>query len=82
MSTQSERTEIEVLKIQMTTAQKDISEIKADVKSIVSTLDGGFVTKAEFGEYKKSQAWQKIIIALGFTVIGALTTYFFTNVGK
>lgn len=78
----SKETEIAILQTQMTVAQKDISEIKADIKTIIVTLDGNFLTKGEFVEYKKAQIWQKTLIALAFLFIGALVTYFFSTVGK
>lgn len=78
----SKETEIAVLQNQMKVAQADITEIKADLKHLIDTVDNNFVTKGEFAEYKKSQIWQKVLIALGFTLIGALVTYFFSTVGK
>lgn len=80
--TGKEGEEIAVLKDQMQRVQKDLTEVKGDIKTIIATLDGNFVTKAEFREYQKAQVWQKTLIALGFLIIGGLTTYFFTNIGK
>lgn len=78
----SKETEIAVLQTQMTTAQKDITEIKADIKTIIATLDGNFVTKDEFKQYKQAQVWQKLLIAIGFTFMGALVTYFINDITK
>lgn len=85
----STETQVAVLKSQMETVQKDVTEIKQDLKSLITTVDGGFVTKAEFAvheksfsDYKKSQVIQKAMIALGFLIVGALITYFFSTVGK
>ncbi len=80
MLTKSENSEIAVLQNQMSTVQTDITEIKSDIKTIIATIDGNFVTKAEFSEYKKSQVWQKALIAIAFSVMGALITFFFTHI--
>jgi len=80
MSTQTEREQIAVLQNQVSTLQVDLKEVKADIKTIITTLDGSFVTKGEFTEYKKSQIWQKVLVAIGFAFMGALVTYFFSTV--
>lgn len=87
--TKSTETEIGILQEQMKVAQSDITEIKSDIKTIIATLDGNFVTKHEFEtfqsayeNYKRSQLWQKIIIAFGFALMGALIGFFFNNVGR
>lgn len=83
----STETEIGILQEQMKVAQSDITEIKTDIKTIIATLDGNFVSKGRFEdfektfvEYKKSQLSQKIVISLGFGIMGALITYFFNNI--
>lgn len=82
----SPESEIAVLQTQMSAAQSDITEIKSDIKTVIATLDGNFVTtkefvafKKEYDEYKRSQLWQKLLIALGFSLIGGLTAYFFNH---
>jgi hypothetical protein len=59
---------------------QDRMEIKLD--SLIEKVDSNFVTKGEFREYQKSQVWQKVLIAIGFTFMGGLVTYFINNVTK
>jgi len=79
MSTQTEREQIAVLQNQVSTLQVDLKEVKTDIKHLIQAVDSNFVTKGEFAEYKKSQIWQKTLIAIGFTIIGALVTNFIAN---
>ena len=81
--------EIAVLQEQMKVAQDGITEIKQDIKTIIATLDGNFVSKGRFedfernfNDYKRSQLWQKVIIAFGFALMGALVGFFFNHIGK
>lgn len=81
--------ELAVLQEQMKVAQSDITEIKSDIKTIIATLDGNFVSigrfedfRKEYETYKKSQLWQKIVIAFGFGLMGALIGFFFNHIGK
>lgn len=81
MATKSENADIAVLQIQMSGVQTDITDIKTDIKEIKTALEGKFVTQEQFTEYKKSQAWQKVSIAIASVVLGGLVTYFFTHIG-
>lgn len=61
-----------------------IDEIKSDVKEIkgfMAGMDGHYIGRVEFSDFKRSQTWQKILIMLGALLMGALITYFFTHVG-
>jgi hypothetical protein len=82
MGSKSTETEISILQEQMKVAQHDITEIKGDIKTIIATLDGNFVTKDEFKSYKQAQVWQKLLIAIGFTFMGALISYFVNDIVK
>jgi hypothetical protein len=85
--TKSAETEIGILQEQMKVAQSDITEIKMDIKTIIATLDGNFVSRGRFEDfeknfesYKKSQLWQKLVIAFGFSLMGALIGFFFNHI--
>ena len=66
----------------------DIHDLKSDVKEIKVFLMGSeteepkIVTRREFDAYKQAQVWQKALIGVSFTFIGALITYFIQNVTK
>lgn len=62
--------------------ERQLGSVEIKIDSLIEKIDSNFVTKDEFAEYKKAQIWQKLLIGIGFMVIGALVTYFFTNIGK
>ncbi len=86
MTAKSIETEVSDLKIYRENMAKDIDELKGDVKAIrvflmgSETEDAKVITRNEFEAYKNSQVWQKALISVSFTFIGALIAYFVNNV--
>lgn len=62
--------------------QSDVTEIKADLKTLIEKVDSNYVAKDEFKTYKQSQVWQKALIAISFSFIGALITYFINDITR
>lgn len=72
-----------MLQTQMSVVQGDVNEIKSDIREIkVFLAADNFVTQTQFTDYKRSQVWQKVMIAFGFLLLGALVSYFFTTIGQ
>ena len=88
MTDKSLETEVSNLKIYRQQMANDIHDLKSDVKEIKVFLMGSeteepkIVTRREFDAYKQAQVWQKALIGVSFTFIGALITYFIQNVTK
>lgn len=88
MTAKSVETEIESLKLYRTQMANDIQELKENVNEIKVFLMGSesqepkIVTRREFDSYKQAQIWQKALIGVSFTFIGALITYFINNITK
>lgn len=86
--TKSVETEIETLNIYRQQMANDIHDLKSDVKEIKVFLMGSeteepkIVTRREFDSYKQAQVWQKALIGVSFTFIGALISYFVQNITK
>ena len=67
-------TQVAVLKEQTNTLHSDLNEMKTDIKEIKELLSSKFVTKEEFNNFKKSQTFQKMIIAVVTTIFTAIIT--------
>lgn len=89
MATKSENSEIAVLQTQMTNVVKDISEIKADVKTLLGQGSEIEALKKEITEIKleleqlrgRSRV-QNILSGILASVLTLLITYFIQNVGQ
>lgn len=78
-------TEVSNLKIYRQQMAQDIHDLKQDVKEIKDFLmgeDPKIVTRKEFEAYKQAQVWQKALISVSFTFIGAVIAYFVQNITK
>ena len=88
MTDKSLETEVSNLKIYRQQMAQDIHDLKSDVKEIKVFLMGSeteepkIVTRREFDSYKQAQVWQKALISVSFTFIGALIAYFVNNITK
>lgn len=86
--TKTLETEVSNLKIYRQQMAQDIHDLKSDVKEIKVFLMGSeteepkIVTRREFDAYKQAQVWQKTLIGVSFTFIGALIAYFVNNITK
>jgi F0F1-type ATP synthase assembly protein I len=71
-SKQSNRNEIQiaVMASELKQMKEDISEIKADIKKFIDSMDVNFVTRNEFEPYKRTV--QMISGAVILAIIGAL----------
>lgn len=77
MATKSENADIRELQTRMKRVEDDITEVKSDVKAVLSRLDNLediFVTRREFSVVK----W---LIGVGFTLAG-LAIAFLDKLGK
>jgi F0F1-type ATP synthase assembly protein I len=72
ITTQSNRNEIQiaVMASELKQMKEDISEIKADIKKFIDSMDVNFVTRNEFEPYKRTV--QMISGAVILAIIGAL----------
>lgn len=85
MATKSETADIAVLQTQMAGVVLDIGDIKADTKSIVSSLASlpeGFVTRGEFSEFKKRWLLSHTMAGIVPSVLTGLVIYFLTHGAK
>lgn len=85
MTDKSLETEVSNLKIYRQQMANDIHDLKSDVKEIKDFLmgeDPKIVTRKEFEAYKQAQVWQKALISVSFTFIGAVIAYFVQNITK
>lgn len=85
MTDKSLETEVSNLKIYRQQMAQDIHDLKSDVKEIKDFLmgeDPKIVTRKEFEAYKQAQVWQKALISVSFTFIGAVIAYFVQNITK
>lgn len=78
MATKSENADIAVLQAEM----KSVKETLLRIEGKLDLQSTAYVNRSEFESYKKSQNVQKFFIAIVAIIIGALVTFFFTNVGK
>lgn len=81
-SKKTEPERLAVLETKVTNIEQGQARVEVKMDTLIDKIDSNFVTKDEFKAYKQSQIWQKLLIAIGFTFIGALITYFFNNIGK
>ena len=90
--TKSDNSEIAVLQTKMETVLEEVKEIRQALSKIQSAIDDKFVAKEEFKEeltrlegefakYKRSQAWQKVALALLTAAVTFLVVFFLDNVG-
>lgn len=68
--------DIAVLQEQMRTMKEDVTDIKADVKSIIKSLDDQYVKRSEFQQFKFITTIGVIIIT---GVVTALVTFYFNH---
>lgn len=77
MATKSENADIAVLQEQMEGVKSDVTDVKADVKTILGRLDDSYVKKDEFRAFK----WTTIPLTILVTVVLTfLVTFFFQKI--
>lgn len=80
--TKSNDERLAIMETKVNTLQSDVTEIKSDLKTLIDKIDSNYLTKDEFKAFKQSQVWQKALIAVLFSFIGALITYFINDLAR